>query len=1681
MKKSIFCVLGMFSVLNALAQVVPVPHPFYAGDEQTDDRMIYVGGGNSGGRLVVDCHADFSVARDDNSTALNWCNLGSFKSTFGFFGFDGPISEYPLFNSSVNGSSALIFDGDDKLRMVSEPGQVFILPNEITDGVLSVEMWVHNPSVEEDEILIRFEDSLNVDLTSDQFNMSDSDYWQHLVAISNGSQTIFYKNGSQVGTQLGSINLSGNAVINLGAKSLSGSIAALRIHSEQMNNSDIIHNNNGGEGLGSYLFYPINADYQNSCTDVHGDENITTGDPTACSELQWRESAHFRSMWISAEGDMANRVENIQLPQAEIIYTFFNEKSGKHLPFVSDYEHLRGDGRKYKWILGNGSGNYSGWSDPLGLGFGVSYSGYVSFHEYTHGTDNHQLGEMTSQWWETHANYTPSWGDFQVDINPVHAVPKGAHIYPVYGGDYYHDYLMFEHLAETPEFGPLFITRLWNFVPSVDDDPDRAYPPLTMKLCDPSPQSPFSQEWVKVAARNITWDYPAHPEYAEYWETEEYKSHLHYTLLEEVPYLGPGWYEPQKWRAPHQLGYNICPLEVNIGTVTANIDGHIDLDRGSAWSAMFVAVDSGIPRYGNIFTNLTEGNFNVLAGDDELYLVVVATPTNLMECGIFSDPWDNNTDYREENKARFPYQVLLNGTSPKADSWRPMPWIDPSANVDETAYVSPNAYIGPDANILGNARVEDFATVFGTVRDNAVVSDYSVIESNAIIRDNARVTDFARISENKTVENSAHIMEHARIMENGKASDYAVIKGHALVDGWIHGTAIIDGNYIKNGDHSSGYQFLWAWGDYIGEGETYEEFNQLYLEYEFEEQNSFRVWDTHGATWGRLVNGPNYVSDNGSTVLELDGNNDFVELYQSVAQFEQFSIEVDVKWEGGVNDQKLINFSNSETDDEAWLSPSNSEGKLAFIIKVDGVTQVVSASESLPSGVWKNIKLVTIDDKVTILVDGIEWAYSDTITHDIDQISANECYIGRGAFGGNFKGCIDDFTFWTKALVENIPPEPNPFQWLIEPFALDQNNVMMQAVTAFDANPPVEYYFEEISGNPGGSSSGWQTSTLYYDNNLLPGTQYTYKVRARDSQQNSTLFSLISNVTTPTEAPCHFIQNTNGMVSIEAENYNSLSTGSQTGHNWVFNEDNTGFSGNGVMIAHPNSGDEIDENYLLGGSPRMDFNVLFNQPGTHYMHIRGYGSNYNDDACHGGINFQGSTNLEHMAFTPSLEYVWDNHGGSEIVIPYPGIHKINVYMREDGTMIDKIVITDSPGSPSGYGPIESNQDGCTTNCQTLNMPTGWSIFSTYIIPDNNSIQSIIEPIIDNVIIAKNNAGAAYMPEWNFDGIGNIIVGQGYQVKTDTELSLELCGEYTAPEENPIDLSAGWNIVGYLRTEAAASNAVLAEINATGNLIIAKNYNGNAYLPEWNFNGIGDMVPGEGYQIKTNTADVLQYLSNDDSYRMSAMEVTENNLSHYAKVAATDNNMTIVIEDAAWDTLPTKGSEIAAFDKDGNMVGSAIYSSPLTVLTVWGDDHTTDKKDGLYNLESLEFKIWGQSEEKSFEVLDWKDGSNQYISNAINIAGMINTNNNLNSIKLFDAIPNPSENKTNISFYIPKKHKVKIDLYDILGKSIYQITNSEYDAGKHEIEIDVSNLNNGSYFYKMTSGNFIKTNQLVILR
>ena len=75
--------------------------------------------------------------------------------------------------------------------------------------------------------------------------------------------------------------------------------------------------------------------------------------------------------------------------------------------------------------------------------------------------------------------------------------------------------------------------------------------------------------------------------------------------------------------------------------------------------------------------------------------------------------------------------------------------------------------------------------------------------------------------------------------------------------------------------------------------------------------------------------------------------------------------------------------------------------------------------------------------------------------------------------------------------------------------------------------------------------------------------------------------------------------------------------------------------------------------------------------------------------------------------------------------------------------------------------------------------------------------------------------------WNFNGIGEMLVGQGYQIKIQDATNLTVVGDYMFPEENPIYLIEGWNLVAYLRLENAPVDAVFESLNSSGNLIVVK--------------------------------------------------------------------------------------------------------------------------------------------------------------------------------------------------------------------------------------------------------------------
>ena len=164
-----------------------------------------------------------------------------------------------------------------------------------------------------------------------------------------------------------------------------------------------------------------------------------------------------------------------------------------------------------------------------------------------------------------------------------------------------------------------------------------------------------------------------------------------------------------------------------------------------------------------------------------------------------------------------------------------------------------------------------------------------------------------------------------------------------------------------------------------------------------------------------------------------------------------------------------------------------------------------------------------------------------------------------------------------------------------------------------------------------------------------------------------------------------------------------------------------------------------------------------------------------------------------------------------------------------------------------------------TDSQTINLPLGWFTFSTYIQPENPSMDVVLAPVYNSLIIAKDGEGLAYLPNFDFNGIGDLNNGEGYMIKLSAANDLIISGTKLLPQDYQMQLNAGWNMFAYLRDSSGNLEQMLASI--LNEIVIVKTFDGTAYLPEWNYNGIGDLVPGEGYQAKLSSSVTFYYPEN----------------------------------------------------------------------------------------------------------------------------------------------------------------------------------------------------------------------------
>jgi len=95
---------------------------------------------------------------------------------------------------------------------------------------------------------------------------------------------------------------------------------------------------------------------------------------------------------------------------------------------------------------------------------------------------------------------------------------------------------------------------------------------------------------------------------------------------------------------------------------------------------------------------------------------------------------------------------------------------------------------------------------------------------------------------------------------------------------------------------------------------------------------------------------------------------------------------------------------------------------------------------------------------------------------------------------------------------------------------------------------------------------------------------------------------------------------------------------------------------------------------------------------------------------------------------------------------------------------------------------------------------------------------------------------------------------------------------------------------------------------------------------------------------------------------------------------------------------------------------------------------------------------------------------------------ITTNNKIPDEYLLNQnYPNPFNPTTRIDFSLKENGIISLKVYDLLGRDVATLLNEQKPAGTYSVEFNATNLPSGIYFYTLTSGKFMATKKLILLK
>ncbi len=84
-------------------------------------------------------------------------------------------------------------------------------------------------------------------------------------------------------------------------------------------------------------------------------------------------------------------------------------------------------------------------------------------------------------------------------------------------------------------------------------------------------------------------------------------------------------------------------------------------------------------------------------------------------------------------------------------------------------------------------------------------------------------------------------------------------------------------------------------------------------------------------------------------------------------------------------------------------------------------------------------------------------------------------------------------------------------------------------------------------------------------------------------------------------------------------------------------------------------------------------------------------------------------------------------------------------------------------------------------------------------------------------------------------------------------------------------------------------------------------------------------------------------------------------------------------------------------------------------------------------------------------------------------------------ELHQNFPNPFNPSTSIRFDLPKSSFVSIVIYDMTGRQVTELVNTNLNAGAYQYDFNASSLSSGIYYYRINANSFTDTKRMMLIK